>query len=89
MYILPLGSNTLIDGDTITFNYEYVEVGGLDRHWSLLEPDDDADDADDEDDTPPLQQPPRTLERRTTVQDDDDSDWGGSLPSFLRRSKLK
>ncbi len=44
--------------------------------------------ADDEEDAELPPTPPRTLERRA-IQDDDDSDWGGSLPSFLRRSKLK
>lgn len=55
---------------------------------SLPESKDTYEDDEDEDETPP-QLPPRTLERRTVVQDDDDSDWGESLPSFLRRSKLK
>lgn len=50
--------------------------------------DDDLDEMIDEDAAEAPQIPPRTLERRT-IQDDDDSDWGGSLPSFLRRSKLK
>lgn len=53
---------------------------------SLPDDDDTFEDEDEESNLPPP--PPRTLERRV-VQDDDDSDWGGSLPSFLRRSKLK
>ncbi|MFM2414353.1 MAG: hypothetical protein RI911_46, partial [Candidatus Parcubacteria bacterium] len=46
------------------------------------------DETEEDDDTIITQQPPKTLERKY-LPEDDDSDWGGSLPSFLRRSKLK
>jgi cell division protein FtsZ len=59
---------------------------------SITKPEEDAsfveeDDEDEVDEETQTQQIPQR--RAPIIEEDDESDWGGSLPSFLRRSKLK
>jgi cell division protein FtsZ len=58
------------------------------RIYNSLPQSDEEELAEEEENDTPVQTQPRPLERRH-IPDEDDSDWGGSLPSFLRRSKLK